>query len=361
MFNKTVNDTSYSSNKNEKNFLQSVLSPIKICINNRKAEVNEFKNSYKAESHYLKEYKLDILFSFVVTVLIAGFILKLFDYIAHFYLSCPIVKIVVLLAAFVVLLLAFYVNLILKKCYLHGFIISFLTYICSIAYMDVLNDIIQQIHIVGDFIAILAVVIYFAITCSFIYRSFQLVLKENTKLIFPVIALFVFFAILDNSNWEIVVLAVAVVTFVLEPKNLNILFKKVFHKKIKCGKKTLVVLRICVLLLQVLVYLSMELSRLLGKFVENCAYTCIPDGWLAFFRILIFVVLSTVMMHLLKTKKDKICCSLEKIIDSVDKYCKIGAEEQLDQSVSNCSQNENTSKEVQVSDMNNDLKVNNEN
>lgn len=357
MFNKTVNDASYSSNKNEKNFLQSVLSPIKICINNRKAEVNEFKNSYKAESRYLKEYKLDISFSFVVKVLIASFILKLFD-----YLFCPIAKIVVPLAAFAVLLLAFYVNLILKKCYLHGFIISFLTYICSIAYMDVLNDIIQRINnIFGDFIAILAVTVYFAITCSFIYRSFQLVLKENTKLIFPVIALFVFFAILDNSNWEIVVLAVAIVTFVLEPKNLNILFKKVFHKKIKCGKKTLVVLRICVLLLQVLVYLSMELSKLLGKFVENCSYTCISDGWLAFFRILIFVVLSTVMMHLLKTKKDKICCSLEKIIDSVDKYCKIGAEEQLDQSVSNCSQNENMSKEVQVSDMNNDLKVNNEN
>ncbi|RIY20113.1 hypothetical protein CJI56_04530, partial [Gardnerella vaginalis] len=217
---------------------------------------------------------------------------------------------------------AFIINLFFKDCYIRGFTISLSAYICSIAYMDVLNDTIQHIPIIEDFIAILAVTIYFAITCSFIYRSFQLVLKENTKLIFPVIALFVFFAILDNSNWEIVVLAVAVVTFVLEPKNLNILFKKVFHKKIKCGKKTLVVLRICVLLLQVLVYLSMELSKLLGKFVENCAYTCMSDGWLAFFRILIFVVLSTVMMHLLKTKKDKICYLLEKIIDCVDKYCK---------------------------------------
>lgn len=293
MFNKTVNDTSYSSNKNDLH-----------------------KNSIKEITNHPKESTILNVLGIIFTVLLStSTILIIFTH--NFELSaCGAFSLILLLVS------AFIINLFFKDCYIRGFTISLSAYICSIAYMDVLNDTIQHIPIIEDFIAILAVTIYFAITCSFIYRSFQLVLKENTKLIFPVIALFVFFAILDNSNWEIVVLAVAVVTFVLEPKNLNILFKKVFHKKIKCGKKTLVVLRICVLLLQVLVYLSMELSKLLGKFVENCAYTCMSDGWLAFFRILIFVVLSTVMMHLLKTKKDKICYLLEKIIDCVDKYCK---------------------------------------
>lgn len=293
MFNKTVNDTSYSSNKNDLH-----------------------KNSIKEITNHPKESTILNVLGIIFTVLLStSTILIIFTH--NFELSaCVAFSLILLLVS------AFIINLFFKDCYIRGFTISLSAYICSIAYMDVLNDTIQHIPIIEDFIAILAVTIYFAITCSFIYRSFQLVLKENTKLIFPVIALFVFFAILDNSNWEIVVLAVAVVTFVLEPKNLNILFKKVFHKKIKCGKKTLVVLRICVLLLQVLVYLSMELSKLLGKFVENCAYTCMSDGWLAFFRILIFVVLSTVMMHLLKTKKDKICYLLEKIIDCVDKYCK---------------------------------------
>lgn len=293
MFNKTVNDASYSSNKNDLH-----------------------KNSIKAITNHPKESTILNVLGIIFTVLLStSTILIIFTH--NFELStCGAFSLILLLVS------AFIINLFFKDCYIRGFTISLSAYICSIAYMDVLNDTIQHIPIIEDFIAILAVTIYFAITCSFIYRSFQLVLKENTKLIFPVIALFVFFAILDNSNWEIVVLAVAVVTFVLEPKNLNILFKKVFHKKIKCGKKTLVVLRICVLLLQVLVYLSMELSKLLGKFVENCAYTCMSDGWLAFFRILIFVVLSTVMMHLLKTKKDKICYLLEKIIDCVDKYCK---------------------------------------
>ena len=293
MFNKTVNDASYSSNKNDLH-----------------------KNSIKEITNHPKESTILNVLGIIFTVLLStSTILIIFTH--NFELSaCGAFSLILLLVS------AFIINLFFKDCYIRGFTISLSAYICSIAYMDVLNDTIQHIPIIEDFIAILAVTIYFAITCSFIYRSFQLVLKENTKLIFPVIALFVFFAILDNSNWEIVVVAVAVVTFVLEPKNLNILFKKVFHKKIKCGKKTLVVLRICVLLLQVLVYLSMELSKLLGKFVENCAYTCMSDGWLAFFRILIFVVLSTVMMHLLKTKKDKICYLLEKIIDCVDKYCK---------------------------------------
>lgn len=333
MCNKTVNDTSYSSNKND-------------------LHKNSIKEKCKI-TDYPKESTILNVLGIIVTVLLStSIILIIFTH--NFKLStCEAFSLILLLVS------AFIINLFFRDRYIRGFTISLSAYICFIAYASVLNDAIIQYT--GDFVAIPAVTIYFAVTCSFIYRSFQLVLKENTKLIFPVIALFVFFAILDNSNWEIVVLAVAVVTFVLEPKNLNVLFKKVFHKKIKCGKKTLVVLRICVLLLQVLVYLSMELSKLLGKFVENCSYTCISDGWLAFFRILIFVVLSTVMMHLLKIKKDKICCSLEKIIDRVDKYCKIGAEKQLDQSVSNCSQNENMSKEVQVSDMNNDLKVNNEN
>lgn len=295
MCSKTVNDTSYSSNKNDL-----------------------YKNIIKKITAYFKNHIITIIcvLGIIVTVLLSTFII-LIIFTHNFELSkCAAFSLILLLVS------AFIINLLFKDCYIRGFTISLSAYICSIAYMSMLNDTIQHTPIIGDFIAILVVAIYFAVTCSFIYRSFQLVLKENTKLIFPVIALFVFFAILDNSNWEIVVLAVAVVTFVLEPKNLNILFKKVFHKKIKCGKKTLVVLRICVLLLQVLVYLSMELSKLLGKFVENCSYTCMPDGWLAFFRILIFVVLSTVMMHLLKTKKDKICYLLEKIIDRVDKYCK---------------------------------------
>lgn len=212
MCSKTVNDTSYSSNKNDL-----------------------YKNIIKKITAYFKNHIITIIsvLGIIFTVLLSTYII-LIIFTHKFELSTCWAFVLILL-----LVSAFIINLLFKDCYIRGFTISLSAYICSILYMHVLNNIIQRIPIIGDFIAILVAAIYFAITCSFIYRSFQLVLKENTKLIFPVIALFVFFAILDNSNWEIVVLAVAVVTFVLEPKNLNILFKKVFHKKIKCGKKRL--------------------------------------------------------------------------------------------------------------------------
>lgn len=332
MFNKTVNDTSYSSNKNEKNFLQSVLSPIKICINNRKAEVNEFKNSYKAESHYLKEYKLDILFSFVVTVLIAGFILKLFDYIAHFYLFCPIVKIVVLLAAFAVLLLAFYVNLILKKCYLHGFIISFLTYICSIVYMDVLNDIIQHIHIIEDFIAILAVVIYFAITCSFIYRSFQLVLKENTKYIIPIsflpIILGIIFSsrgIFNNYISYFTTVLTGLFTVLVSFENLSVLARKIFRLNIKDteeNKYKLIKVKVLILLSQVLIVLSMVcLNSLYKNYYDGKNKNFLKDvdihsyAWNGLFLIIIFLFFCAITCLIFFMYKKSIKKFIEKHLD----------------------------------------------
>lgn len=332
MFNKTVNDTSYSSNKNEKNFLQSVLSPIKICINNRKAEVNEFKNSCKAESHYLKEYKLDILFSFVVTVLIAGFILKLFDYIANFYLSCPIVKTVVLLAAFAVLLLAFYVNLILKKCYLHGFIISFLTYICSIAYMDVLNDIIQHIPIIGDFIAILVAAIYFAITCSFIYRSFQLVLKENTKYIIltsflPIILGIIFSSrgIFNNYIFYLITFLVGFFTVLVSFENLSVLARKIFRLNIKGteeNKYKLIKVKVLILLSQVLIVPSYAClnflcknyydgkNKNLLKYVDIHSYT--GNG---LFLIIIFLIFYSITYLIFFMCKKSIKKFIEKYLD----------------------------------------------
>lgn len=331
MFNKTVNDTSYSSNKNEKNFLQSVLSPIKICINNGKAGVNEFKNSYKAESHYLKEYKLDILFSFVVKVLIAGFILKLFDYITHFYLFCPIMKIVALLAV-AVLPLAFYVNLILKKCYLHGFIISLSAYVCSIAYMSILNNIIQQIYIVGDFIAILVAAIYFAITCSFIYRSFQLVLKENTKYIIltsflPIILGIIFSSrgIFNNYIFYLITFLVGFFTVLVSFENLSVLARKIFRLNIKGteeNKYKLIKVKVLILLSQVLIVPSYAClnflcknyydgkNKNLLKYVDIHSYT--GNG---LFLIIIFLIFYSITYLIFFMCKKSIKKFIEKYLD----------------------------------------------
>lgn len=163
MFNKTVNDTSYSSNKNDL-----------------------YKNSIKKITDYFKSHIILSVLGIIVTVLLSTFII-LIIFTHNFELStCAAFSLILLLVS------AFTINLFFKDHYICGFIISLSAYICSIAYMTVLNNIIQHIHIVGDFIAILVAAIYFAITCSLIYRFFQIFLKENTKLIFPVIALFVF-------------------------------------------------------------------------------------------------------------------------------------------------------------------------
>lgn len=156
MFNKTVNDASYSSNKNDL-----------------------YKNIIKEITDYPKESTILNVLGIIFTVLLStSIILIIFTH--NFKLStCEAFSLILLLVS------AFIINLFFRDRYIRGFTISLSAYICSIAYMTVLNNIIQHIHIVGDFIAILAVTVYLAITCSFMYRSFQLVLKENTKYIIP--------------------------------------------------------------------------------------------------------------------------------------------------------------------------------
>lgn len=246
MCNKTANDTSYSSNKNDLH-----------------------KNSIKKITDYFKSHIILSVLGIIVTVLLSTFII-LIIFTHNFELStCAAFSLILLLVS------AFTINLFFKDHYICGFIISLSAYICSIAYMTVLNNIIQHIHIVGDFIAILAVTVYLAITCSFMYRSFQLVLKENTKYIIPLsflpIILGIIFSsrgIFNNYSSYFTTVLAGLFTVLVSFENLSVLARKIFKLNIKDteeNKYKLIKVKVLILLSQVLIVPSVACLNFLYK------------------------------------------------------------------------------------------------
>lgn len=246
MRNKTVNDTSYSSNKNDLH-----------------------KNSIKKITDYFKNHIILSVLGIIVTVLLSTFII-LIIFTHNFELStCAAFSLILLLVS------AFIINLFFKDHYICGFIISLSAYICSILYMDVLNDTIQHIHIIEDFIAIIAVIIYFVITCSFIYRFFQLVLKENTKYIIPLSFLSIILGIIfsdkgifNNYISYFTTTLIGFFTVLVSFENLSALARKIFKLNIKDteeNKYKLIKTKVLILLFQVLIVPSMACLNFLYK------------------------------------------------------------------------------------------------
>ncbi|RFD76443.1 hypothetical protein AXE75_03860 [Gardnerella vaginalis] len=303
MCNKTVNDTSYSSNKNDL-----------------------YKTSIKEITNHPKESTILNVLGIIFTVLLStSTILIIFTH--NFELStCGAFSLILLLVS------AFIINLFFKDRYIRGFTISLSAYICSIAYMDVLNDTIQHIHIIEDFIAILAVTIYFAITCSFIYRSFQLVLKENTKYIIPIsflpIILGTIFSsrgIFNNYISYFTTVLTGLFTVLVSFENLSVLARKIFKLNIKDteeNKYKLIKVKVLILLSQVLIVLSMVCLNSLYKnyydgknknflkYVDIHSYT--GNG---LFLIIIFLIFYSITYLIFFMCKKSIKKFIEKYLD----------------------------------------------
>lgn len=303
MCNKTVNDTSYSSNKNDL-----------------------YKNSIKKITDYSKESTILNVLGIIFTVLLStSTILIIFTH--NFELStCGAFSLILLLVS------AFIINLFFKDRYIRGFTISLSAYICSIAYMDVLNDTIQHIHIIGDFIAILVAAIYFAITCSLIYRFFQIFLKENTKYIIPIsflpIILGIIFSsrgIFNNYISFFITALIGFFTVLVSFENLTVLARKIFRLNIKDteeNKYKLIKTKVLILLSQVLIVLSMVCLNSLyknyynGKNKNFLKYVDIHSyAWNGLFLIIIFLIFYAITCLIFFMCKKSIKKFIEKHLD----------------------------------------------
>lgn len=296
MFNKTVNDASYSSNKNDLH-----------------------KNSIKKITDYFKERKAVSIVSAII-------------FCAVIVATCFSDLSVCECATIISLTVAFIINLFFKDRYIRGFTISLSAYICSIAYMDVLNDTIQHIPIIGDFIAILVAAIYFAITCSLIYRFFQIFLKENTKYIIPISFLPIILGIIFSSrgifNNDISFFITALIGFftvLVSFENLTVLARKIFRLNIKDteeNKYKLIKTKVLILLSQVLIVLSMVCLNSLyknyynGKNKNFLKYVDIHSyAWNGLFLIIIFLIFYAITCLIFFMCKKSIKKFIEKHLD----------------------------------------------
>lgn len=303
MCNKTVNDTSYSSNKNDL-----------------------YKNSIKEITNHPKESTILNVLGIIFTVLLStSTILIIFTH--NFELStCGAFSLILLLVS------AFIINLFFKDRYIRGFTISLSAYICSIAYMGVLNDTIQHIHIIEDFIAILVAVIYFAITCSIIYRFFQFFLKVNIKYIIlisflPIILGIIFSSrgIFNNYIFYFITFLIGFFTVLLSFENLSVLAKKIFKLNIKDteeNKYKLIKTKVLILLFQVLIVpsdacLNFLYKNYCGGKNKNFLKCCNIDSyaWNGLFLIIIFLIFYAITCLIFFMCKKSIKKFIEKHLD----------------------------------------------
>lgn len=249
MCNKTVNDTSYSSNKNDL-----------------------YKNSIKKITDYFNERKAVSIVSAIIFCAVLG---------ATCFSGLSVCE----CATIILLTVAFIINLFLGKHYIIGFIISLLAYIFfsvytySNTYVSILNSSIKCIPISKCVPAILVAVIYFAITCSLIYRFFQIFLKENIKYIIltsflPIILGIIFSSrgIFNNYIFYLITFLVGFFTVLVSFENLSVLARKIFRLNIKGteeNKYKLIKVKVLILLSQVLIVPSKACLNFLYKIVDT--------------------------------------------------------------------------------------------
>lgn len=198
--------------------------------------------------------------------------------------------------------------------------------------MDVLNDTIQHIPIIEDFIAILAVTIYFAITCSLIYRFFQIFLKENIKYIIltsflPIILGIIFSSrgIFNNYIFYLITFLVGFFTVLVSFENLSVLARKIFRLNIKGteeNKYKLIKVKVLILLSQVLIVPSKACLNFLYKIVDTekiktfLKYVDIHSyAWNGLFLIIIFLIFYSITYLIFFMCKKSIKKFIEKHLD----------------------------------------------
>ncbi|MBE0296813.1 hypothetical protein [Gardnerella vaginalis] len=302
MCNKTVNDTSYSSNKNDL-----------------------YKNSIKKITDYFNERKAVSIVSAIIFCAVLG---------ATCFSGLSVCE----CATIILLTVAFIINLFLGKHYIIGFIISLLAYIFfsvytySNTYVSILNSSIKCIPISKCVPAILVAVIYFAITCSLIYRFFQIFLKENIKYIIltsflPIILGIIFSSrgIFNNYIFYLITFLVGFFTVLVSFENLSVLARKIFRLNIKGteeNKYKLIKVKVLILLSQVLIVPSKACLNFLYKIVDTekiktfLKYVDIHSyAWNGLFLIIIFLIFYSITYLIFFMCKKSIKKFIEKHLD----------------------------------------------
>ncbi|MFU0614347.1 hypothetical protein [Gardnerella vaginalis] len=302
MCNKTVNDTSYSSNKNDL-----------------------YKNSIKKITDYFNERKAVSIVSAIIFCAVLG---------ATCFSGLSVCE----CATIILLTVAFIINLFLGKHYIIGFIISLLAYIFfsvytySNTYVSILNSSIKCIPISKCVPAILVAVIYFAITCSLIYRFFQIFLKENIKYIIltsflPIILGIIFSSrgIFNNYIFYLITFLVGFFTVLVSFENLSVLARKIFRLNIKGteeNKYKLIKVKVFILLSQVLIVPSKACLNFLYKIVDTekiktfLKYVDIHSyAWNGLFLIIIFLIFYSITYLIFFMCKKSIKKFIEKHLD----------------------------------------------
>lgn len=302
MCNKTVNDTSYSSNKNDL-----------------------YKNSIKKITDYFNERKAVSIVSAIIFCAMLG---------ATCFSGLSVCE----CATIILLTVAFIINLFLGKHYIIGFIISLLAYIFfsvytySNTYVSILNSSIKCIPISKCVPAILVAVIYFAITCSLIYRFFQIFLKENIKYIIltsflPIILGIIFSSrgIFNNYIFYLITFLVGFFTVLVSFENLSVLARKIFRLNIKGteeNKYKLIKVKVLILLSQVLIVPSKACLNFLYKIVDTekiktfLKYVDIHSyAWNGLFLIIIFLIFYSITYLIFFMCKKSIKKFIEKHLD----------------------------------------------
>lgn len=302
MCNKTVNDTSYSSNKNDL-----------------------YKNSIKKITDYFNERKAVSIVSAIIFCAVLG---------ATCFSGLSVCE----CATIILLTVAFIINLFLGKHYIIGFIISLLAYIFfsvytySNTYVSILNSSIKCITISKCVPAILVAVIYFAITCSLIYRFFQIFLKENIKYIIltsflPIILGIIFSSrgIFNNYIFYLITFLVGFFTVLVSFENLSVLARKIFRLNIKGteeNKYKLIKVKVFILLSQVLIVPSKACLNFLYKIVDTekiktfLKYVDIHSyAWNGLFLIIIFLIFYSITYLIFFMCKKSIKKFIEKHLD----------------------------------------------
>lgn len=172
---------------------------------------------------------------------------------------------------FVELIFAVVVSLFIKHCKVLSFIILLLTILVFSQYFHAFDSLIKHNDFYcKDIVVFVCIVIYPIVSLLAICKLLQ-IFKENLFYFFLINIINVFFGILDSNNWQFFNILLAIIVFLLNFDNLNMICKKIFMISIKNteeNQQKLVMYRLFVLVGQILIYISILLSKILCNYEE---------------------------------------------------------------------------------------------
>ncbi len=175
------------------------------------------------------------------------------------------------IVVFIELIFAVVVSLFIKHCKVLSFIILLLTLVVFYRYFHAFDSFIKHNDFCGKDIVILVCIFIYPIVALLAICKLLQIFKENLFYFFLINIINVFFGILDSNNWQFFNILLAIIVFLLNFDNLNMICKKIFMISIKNteeNQQKLVMYRLFVLVGQILIYISIFLSKILCNYEE---------------------------------------------------------------------------------------------